>query len=155
MPHSDYLASTVKYENEANAAGKLDTRSASRKRAFDHHDTLKTWMPSAVVIGLFYTYFTPIQVVTRLCETRRGFFVQCKVESNNGSEARLYVYTGWTFCMLWSIQALCIHRAALHRSRFLIKLIVRFGIKCCSICMIRRDLLWCFGLYSCDCIRVN
>ena len=31
-----------KYENEANAAGKLDTRSESRKRAFDHHDTLET-----------------------------------------------------------------------------------------------------------------
>jgi hypothetical protein len=30
------------YENEANAAGKLDTRSESRKRAFDHHDTLET-----------------------------------------------------------------------------------------------------------------
>jgi hypothetical protein len=29
----------------------------------------------------------------------RGFFVQCKVESNNGSEARLFVYTGRTFCM--------------------------------------------------------
>ena len=35
--------------------------------------------------------------------TLRGearFFAQCKVESNNGSEARLYVYIGWTFCML-------------------------------------------------------
>jgi len=44
-----------------------------------------------------------------LCEARRGFFAQCKVESNNGSEARLYVYTGWTFCMLWSIQCSPIH----------------------------------------------
>ena len=35
MPHSDFLASVVKYENEANAVGKLDTRSESRKRAFD------------------------------------------------------------------------------------------------------------------------
>jgi hypothetical protein len=42
MPHSNFLASVVKYENEANVAGKLDTRSASRKRAFDHHDMLKT-----------------------------------------------------------------------------------------------------------------
>ena len=40
--HSDFLASAVKYENEVNAAGKLDTRSESRKRAFDHHDTLET-----------------------------------------------------------------------------------------------------------------
>ena len=64
MPHSDFLASAVKYENEANAAGKLDTRSELRKRAFDHHDTLETCMPGIVVIGLFYTYFTPIQVVT-------------------------------------------------------------------------------------------
>ena len=40
--HLDFLASIVKYENEANAAGKLDTRSESRKRAFDHHDTLET-----------------------------------------------------------------------------------------------------------------
>ena len=39
MLHSDFLASAVKYESEANAAGKLDTRSESRKRAFDHHDT--------------------------------------------------------------------------------------------------------------------
>ena len=29
-------------ESEVNAAGKLDTRSESRKRAFDHHDTLET-----------------------------------------------------------------------------------------------------------------
>jgi hypothetical protein len=29
-------------ESEANAAGKLDTRSESRKRAFHHHDTLDT-----------------------------------------------------------------------------------------------------------------
>jgi hypothetical protein len=42
---------------------KLDTRSKSRKRVFDHHDMLDTWMPGAVVIGLFYTYFTPIQAV--------------------------------------------------------------------------------------------
>ena len=40
--HSYFLASAVKYENEANAIGKLDTRSESRKRAFDHHDTLDT-----------------------------------------------------------------------------------------------------------------
>ena len=42
MLHSNFLASAVKYEKEANAAGKLDTRSESRKRAFDHHDTLET-----------------------------------------------------------------------------------------------------------------
>ena len=29
-------------ESEANAAGKLDTRSESREIAFDHHDTLDT-----------------------------------------------------------------------------------------------------------------
>ena len=29
-------------ESEANATGKLDTRSESRKRAFDHHDKLDT-----------------------------------------------------------------------------------------------------------------
>ena len=50
-------------ESEANVAGKLDTRSESRKRAFDHHDMLDTWMPGAVVIGLLYTYFTTIQAV--------------------------------------------------------------------------------------------
>ena len=42
MPHLDFLASTVKYEKEANVAGKLYTRSVSRKRAFDHHDALET-----------------------------------------------------------------------------------------------------------------
>ena len=42
MSYSDFLASAVKYESEANVAGKLDTRSESRKRAFDHHDTLET-----------------------------------------------------------------------------------------------------------------
>jgi hypothetical protein len=31
-----------KYESEAIAVGKLDTRSELRKRAFDHHDTLET-----------------------------------------------------------------------------------------------------------------
>ena len=40
--HLDFLENAVKYENEANATGKLDTRSESRKRAFDHHDTLET-----------------------------------------------------------------------------------------------------------------
>ena len=39
-------------KSEANVAEKLDTRSELRKRAFDHHDTLDTSMPSAVVIGL-------------------------------------------------------------------------------------------------------
>ena len=29
-------------ESEANAAGKLDTRSELRERAFDHHDMLAT-----------------------------------------------------------------------------------------------------------------
>ena len=42
MLHSDFLASAVKYESEANAVGKLDTRSESRKEAFDHHDMLDT-----------------------------------------------------------------------------------------------------------------
>ena len=42
MPHSDFLVSEEIYESEANASGKLDTRSESRKRAFDHHDRLET-----------------------------------------------------------------------------------------------------------------
>jgi hypothetical protein len=42
VPHSDFLASVVKYENEVNAARKLDIRSESRKRASDHRDTLET-----------------------------------------------------------------------------------------------------------------
>ena len=42
VPYPDILASVVKYENELNAVRKLDTRSESRKRAFDHHDTLET-----------------------------------------------------------------------------------------------------------------
>ena len=42
MPHSDFLASAIKYESEANAVGKLGIRSESRKRAFDHHETLDT-----------------------------------------------------------------------------------------------------------------
>ena len=50
-------------KSEANAAGKLDTRSESRERAFDHHDMLDTWMPGVVVIGLFYTYLILIQAV--------------------------------------------------------------------------------------------
>ena len=29
-------------KSEANVAGQLDTRSESRERAFDHHDTLDT-----------------------------------------------------------------------------------------------------------------
>jgi hypothetical protein len=36
---SNFLVTAVKYESEANVSGKLDTRSDSRKRAFD---TLKT-----------------------------------------------------------------------------------------------------------------
>ena len=42
VPHLDFFASTVKYVNEANVVEKLETRSESRKRAFDHHDTLET-----------------------------------------------------------------------------------------------------------------
>jgi hypothetical protein len=42
VPHSDFLESAVKYESKVNAAGKLDTRSESRKRAFDPQDTLET-----------------------------------------------------------------------------------------------------------------
>ena len=36
---SDFLASAIKYEGEANASGKLDTRSDSRKGAFDMLET--------------------------------------------------------------------------------------------------------------------
>jgi hypothetical protein len=36
VPHLDLLASAVKYESE------VDTRSESRKRAFDHNDMLDT-----------------------------------------------------------------------------------------------------------------
>ena len=39
VPYSDFLTSVVKYESEANAAGKLDTRSESRKGAFDTLET--------------------------------------------------------------------------------------------------------------------
>ena len=39
VSYSDFLVSVVKYESEANVAGKLDTRSESRKRA---SDTLET-----------------------------------------------------------------------------------------------------------------
>jgi hypothetical protein len=42
VPHLDFLASAVKYESEANAAGKLDTRSELRKKVFDYHDMLET-----------------------------------------------------------------------------------------------------------------
>ena len=65
------LSSVVKYESEANASGKLDTRSDSRKGAFD---TLETWMPGAVVIGLFCTYLIPIQVVTAVEGQTEGMF---------------------------------------------------------------------------------
>ena len=39
VPYSYFLASAVKYESEANALGKLDTRSDSRKGAFDTLET--------------------------------------------------------------------------------------------------------------------
>ena len=39
MPYSDFLASAVKYESEANVSRKLDTRSDSRKGAFDKLET--------------------------------------------------------------------------------------------------------------------
>ena len=58
MPYSDFLASKVKYASEANASGKLDTRSDLRKGAFD---MLETLIPGVVVIGLFCTYLIPIQ----------------------------------------------------------------------------------------------
>ena len=37
-----YTRPYIADESEANAVGKLDTRSESRERAFDHHDTLDT-----------------------------------------------------------------------------------------------------------------
>ena len=39
VPYLDFLASIVKYESEANASGKLDTRSDSGKGAFDMLET--------------------------------------------------------------------------------------------------------------------
>jgi hypothetical protein len=36
---SDFLVSAVKYESESNASGKLNTRSDSRKGAFDMLET--------------------------------------------------------------------------------------------------------------------
>jgi hypothetical protein len=61
VSYSNFLASAVKYESEVNVEGKLDTRSESKKGAFDRLETL---MPGAVVIGLFCTYLIPIQAVT-------------------------------------------------------------------------------------------
>ena len=58
MPYSNFLASVVKYESDANVLGKLDTRSDSRRGAFD---MLETGMPGAIVIGLFCTYLIPIK----------------------------------------------------------------------------------------------
>ena len=83
--HSDFLASVVKYGNEANMVGKLDTRSESRERDFDHHDTLDTWMPSAVVIGLFCTYLTPIQAFIAVmgqtdCYSVRHFILSYEIK---------------------------------------------------------------------------
>jgi hypothetical protein len=37
--YSDFLASAVKYESEANALGKVDTSSDSRKGAFNTLET--------------------------------------------------------------------------------------------------------------------
>jgi hypothetical protein len=61
----------------------------SRKGAFDHHDTFETWMPGAVVIGLFCTYLTPIQAATTVerqtgcydIQNRRPFIL-CPTRSN-------------------------------------------------------------------------
>ena len=39
VPYSDFLTSVVKYESEANVLEKLDTRSDSRKGAFDMLET--------------------------------------------------------------------------------------------------------------------
>ena len=39
MQYLDFLAGVVKYESEANASGKLDTRSDSIKGAFDTLET--------------------------------------------------------------------------------------------------------------------
>ena len=52
MSYLDFLASVVKYESEANASEKLDTRSDSRKGAFD-----------TLMIGLFYPYLIPVQAI--------------------------------------------------------------------------------------------
>jgi hypothetical protein len=45
-------------ESKVNVGWKLDR--SENLRDFDHHDTVETWKPGAVVIGLF----TPIQEVT-------------------------------------------------------------------------------------------
>jgi hypothetical protein len=39
VSYLDFLVSTVKYESEANASGKVDTRSDSIKGAFDTLET--------------------------------------------------------------------------------------------------------------------
>jgi hypothetical protein len=39
VPYLDFLVSVVKYESQANASRKLDTRSDSRKGAFDTLET--------------------------------------------------------------------------------------------------------------------
>jgi hypothetical protein len=54
-------------ESEANAAGKLDTRSEPRKELLTTMTRL-TLECLAVVIGLFCTYFTTIQAVTTVEE---------------------------------------------------------------------------------------
>ena len=68
---------------------KVGHKKESRKGAFDHHDTLETWMPGAVVMGLLCTFFTPIQAVTTVegltgCYDIQNWwpFILCPTRSN-------------------------------------------------------------------------
>jgi hypothetical protein len=72
VPYSDFLASTVQYKSEANASGKLDTRSESRKELLM---CLRLECLSAVVICLFCTYLIPIEAVTAV----EGQTEECRV----------------------------------------------------------------------------
>ena len=99
-------------ESEANASRKLDTRSELRERAFDHHDTLDTWMPGAVVIGLFCTYFTPIQAVTMVVGQTDCYYIQHFILSY-----KIKYSAGGLSCVHSKSQQLWLLRSALDRGK--------------------------------------
>ena len=60
-------------ESEVNAGWKLDK--SENLRDFDHHDTVETWKPGAVMIGLFTPIQTAITVEGQIEEWRGVAFL--------------------------------------------------------------------------------
>jgi hypothetical protein len=90
-----------------------------RKGAFDHHDTLETWMPGVVVMGLFCTFL----LQSKQSQQSRSWLVAMTFKTDDPLYCFLWdqIYSDRTFLRRRKIQQLCLIHYALDLRRYLLR----------------------------------